>query len=268
MARVEIDAVVREANGQAAVGKAVTVYERGTTTLATLYAQETGGTTVANPVATDNEGRVNAWVEEGSYDLVVDGVVHAWEAVKGPVVPVGAGFIWFTGTPPSGFLLCDGSQVSQTVYSTLFALLGTQYNVGGESAGMFRLPNLKGRAGIGRDAAQTEFDTLGETGGAKAITLTAAQMPSHTHSDGSLAAASAGDHSHGVSVNAPDNFSGGGVKFGVSRPADGISGNQDAVTTTDGAHTHDVTGATGSAGSGQSHDNLPPYTVVNYIVRY
>ena len=37
-----------------------------------------------------------------------------------------------------------------------------------------------GRTPVGIDTTQTEFDTIGETGGAKTHTLTIAQMPQHT----------------------------------------------------------------------------------------
>lgn len=38
-----------------------------------------------------------------------------------------------------------------------------------------------GRVPVGVDASQTEFDTVEETGGEKAHTLTTAEMPAHTH---------------------------------------------------------------------------------------
>lgn len=38
-----------------------------------------------------------------------------------------------------------------------------------------------GRVLVGVDTGQTEFDTLGETGGAKTHTLTTAEIPSHAH---------------------------------------------------------------------------------------
>lgn len=41
-----------------------------------------------------------------------------------------------------------------------------------------------GRTLVGIDAAQTEFDTVEETGGAKTHTLTIGEMPAHTHDVG------------------------------------------------------------------------------------
>ncbi len=38
-----------------------------------------------------------------------------------------------------------------------------------------------GRVPVGVDATQTEFDTVGKTGGEKTHTLTIAEMPSHNH---------------------------------------------------------------------------------------
>lgn len=50
----------------------------------------------------------------------------------------------FGGTvAPSGYLLCDGSIVSQTTYSALYAAISTAWNTGGEGAGNFRLPDLQ-----------------------------------------------------------------------------------------------------------------------------
>lgn len=71
-----------------------------------------------------------------------------------------------------GWLMCDGAAISRTSYSALFAAIGTTYGVGDGST-TFNLPNLKGRTIVGVDAAQTEFDVFGETGGSK--------VSSHSH---------------------------------------------------------------------------------------
>lgn len=40
---------------------------------ATIYAAETGGTTLANPLTTTADGRIDGWLDEGSYDLTISG---------------------------------------------------------------------------------------------------------------------------------------------------------------------------------------------------
>lgn len=71
MARLKLtQAVLFGQTGAGVDGATVTVYLRGTTTLATLYAGETGTTTVANPLTTVH-GRMSGWADEGSYDFVV-----------------------------------------------------------------------------------------------------------------------------------------------------------------------------------------------------
>jgi microcystin-dependent protein len=55
----------------------------------------------------------------------------------------------------------------------------------GDGVNTFNLPNLKGRVPVGADPTQTEFDVLGETGGEKTHLLTAAEMPTHSHTQDS-----------------------------------------------------------------------------------
>lgn len=71
-----------------------------------------------------------------------------------------------SATVPDGWLACDGAAVSRTTYQELFDAIGVAWGVGDGST-TFNVPNLKGKAVFGRDATQTEFDTLGETGGVK-----------------------------------------------------------------------------------------------------
>jgi len=81
---------------------------------------------------------------------------------------------------PKGFLLEDGSAVSRTVYSDLFAVIGTTYGAGDGST-TFNLPDSRGRASVNRSPSDTEFDTMGEKTGSKTETLAISQLPSHTH---------------------------------------------------------------------------------------
>ena len=55
-------------------------------------------------------------------------------------------------SPPAGFLYCDGSAISRTVYSKLFAKIGTRYGTGDGSTA-FNLPDTRGYFLRGFDAA-------------------------------------------------------------------------------------------------------------------
>ena len=55
----------------------------------------------------------------------------------GGVAPIGSSIIWHTATPPTGYLICDGSSIDTTTYADLFAVLG--YSYGGSGAN-FNLP--------------------------------------------------------------------------------------------------------------------------------
>lgn len=55
---------------------------------------------------------------------------------------------------PSGYLLCNGSAVSRTTYSALFAKIGTLYGTGDGST-TFTLPNLTDRVIWGSGTAGT-----------------------------------------------------------------------------------------------------------------
>jgi microcystin-dependent protein len=78
--------------------------------------------------------------------------------------------------------------------------------------------------------------TLGEAGGEEEHTLTVAEMPPHTHAHQAFTQSS--------------------------------SGAALTVGATDGTSTQDTTPQTGSAGGGGSHNTIPPFTVVNYIIKY
>lgn len=88
--------------------------------------------------------------------------------------PVG-GIMQFGGTTaPTGWLICDGSAVSRTTYADLFSAIGTSYGSGNGST-TFNVPNLKGKIPVGYNSSETEFNTMGKTGGSK-------EMQKHRHS--------------------------------------------------------------------------------------
>ncbi len=96
------------------------------------------------------------------------------------VIPTGM-FSFFGGaTPPAGWLVRDGTEISRTTYADLFAVIGTLWGPGNGTT-TFNLPNAKGRVDVGIDASQGIFDTIGETGGSNEIALSATQNGTHNH---------------------------------------------------------------------------------------
>lgn len=135
--------------------------------------------------------------------------------------------IWSTGTPPTGWLICDGSAVSQATYSALYAVIGTTY--GNPGGGNFNLPDMKGKVPVGYNAAETEFDALGETGGSKVPALLA--------------------HTHAVDL------SGSSTGSGYMR-----------ITGAGGVGPSSYNALSAQSGS-QTAGNLQPYITLNYIIK-
>ena len=77
---------------------------------------------------------------------------------------------------PAGWMFCEGQLLPISENDALFTLIGTTY--GGDGQETFALPDLRGRLPV----HQGNGVTLAETGGAEEVTLTAPQIPIHTHS--------------------------------------------------------------------------------------
>ena len=202
-----------------------------------------------------NDGDSSQWVE--STNVVAN--------VEPNPIPAGAMMAWASDIIPANWLLCDGTAVSRSTYASLFAAIGTTYG-GGDGTTTFNLPNLKGKTIVGKDSTQTEFDLLGETGGAKTHTLTASEMPSHTHTF-SATTSSDGAHTHKFGYET-GSATASGQPYANTRAMGHNPANQYSDTSSNGAHTHTISGTTGSAGSGGAHNNLQPYIVLNYIIKF
>lgn len=205
-------------------------------------------------------------------------------------VPVGVINPFAGSTAPTGYLLCNGSAVSRTEYSSLFDVVGTTYGVGDGST-TFNLPDLRGKIPVGQLNASAYFNPLGQAGGATDITLTVGQMPTHNHTGTTDSAGahthtgttdSAGTHSH-TQTTVNDDFNNSGVYPNYSRPSYAQYDSAGSITWTNtidsnGAHTHPFTTASAGAhthtftsnntGDSESHSNVQPYLTVNYIIKF
>jgi len=180
---------------------------------------------------------------------------------------------------PSGWLLCDGSAVSRSTYSTLFGVVGTTYGTGNGST-TFNIPDMKGKIPVGYNSADTSFDALGETGGSKTHTLTSTEMPTHTHTQNSHTHTqnshthTQNSHTHGVRYKALTDSDGAFIvlrRRDASDSYDGedtdASGSTTATNQSTTATNQSTTATNQNTGSGGSHNNLQPYIVVNYIIK-
>jgi len=92
---------------------------------------------------------------------------------------------------PSGYLFCDGSEVSRSTYSSLYTAIGDAYGAGNGST-TFNLPDFRARVpgGVNHsglpNGANGSFSTRNRAfaTGAETHTLTVSEMPSHSHSGG------------------------------------------------------------------------------------
>ena len=115
----------------------------------------------------------------------------------------------------------------------------------------------------------------GSTGGSDSITLTEANLPSHTHSlnnhthSFSATTGGTGKHSHAVTIGI-NSMTGGGTGSSMNRNKEGTMVSFDFskgyTSTQTGDHSHSVSGTTGGAsgnttatGSGTAFSNMPPY---------
>src|SRR5262245_43375363 len=81
---------------------------------------------------------------------------------------------------PVGWLPCDGRLLPIAQYEVLYTLLGTTY--GGDGQSTFGLPNLKDSTMVhmGQRTGGSNY-VMGQKAGTNAVTVTANNLPPHTH---------------------------------------------------------------------------------------
>ena len=138
---------------------------------------------------------------------------------------------------PSGWAFCDGQLMQIAQYPGLFSILGTTY--GGDGTTTFALPDLRGRAPLHRSAEMK----IGSKGGEEQVKLTAAQV-SHRHD---LRGTSGAASSASVKGLLPAKAA---VNAYQTSPAE-IEMSRKAV---------------GEVGGNQPHNNMQPFTCLNFII--
>lgn len=197
-------------------------------------------------------------------------------------IPIGCVMPYMGQVAPAGWLMCRGDRVSEHDYPVLCELLGQK------GKGTFTVPNLQGQflIGSGRSTQGTNY-ALGQTGGQESVTLATSQLPAHTHplNDGGHShTATDSGHGHGVTDPKHQHHIGQlhhkGSYYGdgngdphfandhntwTEKSATGITIQEGRADITVRSSASNI--SMHPAGGGQSHENRPPFFVINYIIK-
>lgn len=169
-------------------------------------------------------------------DTGLSSAVSTLNTTIAALVPAGVATAFAGSSAPTGWLICDGTSLARSgMYANLFAAIGTTY--GSVDGTHFTLPDLRGYTVYGYKSSDTNFDTLNTPSvyvGEKTHTLTVGELAAHTHT---------------ITLG----NAGGGA----------ISSLQSQST-----YSSTQTQTSSSNGSGTAHNNMPPYRVMNWIIKY
>jgi microcystin-dependent protein len=149
---------------------------------------------------------------------------------------------------PKDWALCNGQLLPISQNTALFSILGTTY--GGNGHTNFALPNLQGAAPmqVGQGPGLTDR-VLGEEVGSPTVTLTTAEMGSHTHGPRANA-----DELSGTAPAPAGKVWGAGDPFGS--PLYAAATNPVAMNPM----------TLGITGGSQPHNNMQPYLGLTFII--
>ena len=138
---------------------------------------------------------------------------------------------------PLGYAQCDGQILPISQNQSLFALLGTIY--GGDGRTSFALPDLRSRSPLHFNSSFP----AGVRTGIEEVALTLSQIPTHNHRVGAA-------NQPGNSATAPNNLLADAQVY------------QTSSSTLVGTRS----GTIGNTGSSQGHENMQPFTVINFVI--
>ena len=154
----------------------------------------------------------------------------------------------FAGTyAPENWVFCEGQLLSIQNYTSLYAIIGDQF--GGDGRTTMGVPDLRGRVpiGVGTGTGLTTRYS-GQKGGYERIQLATSQLPAHSHTVKCDTTSGPTQVSNTPQNNLPGNNPN-GTSYGPTESASLMK--SDMIN---------------NAGEGQSHENMPPWQCLHYIM--
>lgn len=152
--------------------------------------------------------------------------------------------------PPKGWAACNGQLMPINQNQALFSLLGTVY--GGNGQTNFGLPNMQGRVPVHFGDGYV----LGQTGGSTSVSLTVSQMPQHNHIVSARNDTMAATAANSVPTNKAFASAQVAAQGGTTVPLN-LYGPYASLV---------ATAAVANAGGSQPHNNMMPYSVLNFVI--
>jgi microcystin-dependent protein len=145
---------------------------------------------------------------------------------------------------PVGWEFCNGQLLPISENIALFTLVGTTY--GGDGQTTFALPDLRGRVPMQQGTGPgLSTRVIGTSLGTESVSLTAAQMPTHSHTVNASSGAASQTSPQGAVV----------ARSAIDR-----------LYASPPATTNMTATAVGFTGGSQPHENRQPYLGINFII--
>lgn len=166
------------------------------------------------------------------------------------LIPAGTIIMSASITEPGGWFDCNGRTLAKgevgSTYYDLFLAIGYTYGGSGVS---FNIPDMRGRVGVGQGQGTGLSDRLlADISGAETHTLTMAQMPDHSHTNNST-------NNLGLATV---------TGFNTASTTSGL----DNSTTEIDLFARPTALSIDSVGGGMPHNNMQPYVVLRYLIKY